>query len=90
VVPFQKYYMREAENICAFVSFQNLSLLFLNPLTDKGDRNRRDLHTGLAYIILQAHVKPLYFLYSRTLDCEQLGLRVFYKTSKNFEVILTW
>jgi hypothetical protein len=28
--------------------------------------------------------------YSRTLDCEQLGLRVFYKTSKNFEVILTW
>jgi len=30
------------------------------------------------------------FLYSRTLDCEQLGLRVFYKTSKNFEGILTW
>jgi len=28
-------------------------------------------------------------LYSRTLDCEQLGLRVFYKTSKNFEGILT-
>ena len=28
--------------------------------------------------------------YSRTLDCEQLGLRVFYKTSKNFEGILTW
>jgi hypothetical protein len=27
--------------------------------------------------------------YSRTLDCEQLGLRVFYKTSKNFEGILT-
>jgi hypothetical protein len=27
--------------------------------------------------------------YSRTLDCEQLGLRVFYKTSKNFEEILT-
>jgi hypothetical protein len=30
------------------------------------------------------------FQYSRTLDCEQLGLRVFYKTSKNFEGILTW
>jgi hypothetical protein len=28
--------------------------------------------------------------YSRTLDCEQLGLRVFYKTIKNFEGILTW
>jgi hypothetical protein len=28
-------------------------------------------------------------MYSRTLDCEQLGLRVFYKTSKNFEGILT-
>jgi hypothetical protein len=28
-------------------------------------------------------------VYSRTLDCEQLGLRVFYKTSKNFEGILT-
>jgi hypothetical protein len=28
-------------------------------------------------------------MYSRTLDCEQLGLRVFYKRSKNFEVILT-
>jgi hypothetical protein len=27
--------------------------------------------------------------YNRTLDCEQLGLRVFYKTSKNFEGILT-
>jgi hypothetical protein len=27
--------------------------------------------------------------YRRTLDCEQLGLRVFYKTSKNFEGILT-
>jgi hypothetical protein len=27
--------------------------------------------------------------YSRTLDCEKLGLRVFYKTSKNFEGILT-
>ena len=27
--------------------------------------------------------------YSRTLDCEQLGLRVFYKTSKNSEGILT-
>jgi hypothetical protein len=30
------------------------------------------------------------FKYSRTLDCDQLGLRVFYKTSKNFEGILTW
>jgi hypothetical protein len=29
------------------------------------------------------------FRYSRTLDCEQLGLRVFYKTSKHFEGILT-
>jgi hypothetical protein len=28
--------------------------------------------------------------YSRTLDCEQLGLRVFYNMSKNFEGILTW
>jgi hypothetical protein len=27
--------------------------------------------------------------YSRTLDCEQLGLRMFYKTSKNYEGILT-
>jgi hypothetical protein len=29
-------------------------------------------------------------IYSRTLDCEQLSLRVFYKTSKNLERILTW
>jgi hypothetical protein len=29
-------------------------------------------------------------VYSRTFDCEQLGLRVFYKTSKNFEGIVTW
>jgi hypothetical protein len=28
-------------------------------------------------------------MYSRTLDCEQLGLPMFYKTSKNFEGILT-
>ena len=27
--------------------------------------------------------------YSRTLECEQLGLRVFYKTSKSFKGILT-
>jgi hypothetical protein len=27
--------------------------------------------------------------YSRTLECEQVGLRVFYMRSKNFEGILT-
>jgi hypothetical protein len=35
------------------------------------------------------HMKVLKNEYRRTLDCEKLGLRVFYKTSKNFEGILT-
>jgi hypothetical protein len=42
---------------------------------------------GDGEISLQTKV---FYDYSRTLDCEQLGLRVFYKTSKNFEGILTW
>jgi len=40
--------------------------------------------------LLQSSLYSFEELYSRTLDCEQLGLRVFYKTSKNFEGILTW
>jgi hypothetical protein len=41
------------------------------------------------YILSHIVMKCIDFIYSRTLDCEQLGLRVFYKTSKNFEGILT-
>jgi hypothetical protein len=54
----------------------------------KATQNLLQLNEEFDYL-QKYHIIGIRNVYSRTLDCEQLGLRVFYKTSKNFEGILT-
>jgi hypothetical protein len=68
-----------------FPSLQKTNHLVLSD--EKGALNHNMTPSDvLSEVCYKYHITSTY---SRTLDCEQLGLRVFYKTSKNFEGILT-